>query len=441
MLDSLRQSLRLPDLRRRILYTIAILAVYRFAAHVPVPGVNKVALTQLFNATDAGAVGRALSFLDLLSGSALQRFSVMTLGVYPYITASIIMQLLTPLIPSLEELSKEGEAGRNKINMWTYWLTIPLALVQAIAQIALINGQGGTSTGGQVISFGAGQPLNTLAVLVALTAGTYFGLWLGERITEKGIGNGVSILIFAGIVSGMPARMYSVFTESILAFIAVISLTVATVFLIVIVQEGHRRIQVQYGRQMRGQRVYGGQSTYIPLRVNSTGMIPLIFANSLLIFPAVIGGVLSTSSPLDSIGSRIGTFLSLNFDPNAWLYYLVYFILVIVFTFFYTDVVFRQQNLHETLQRNGGFVPGIRPGKRTEDYLTGIMHRITFVGAVFLGVVAVLPFFAGKLTGLSATTSMVMDATGLLIVVGVVLDTIKQLEAQLTMRHYEGFIR
>lgn len=439
MLDSLRQSLRLPDLRRRILYTVGILAVYRFAAHVPVPGVDKAALASLFNA-DAGAVGRALDFLDLLSGGALENFSVMVLGVYPYITASIIMQLLTPLIPSLEELSKEGEAGRNKITMWTYWLTIPLAMVQAVAQIALVNGTGqaGTSTG-QIIAFGAGRPLDTLTVLVVLTGGTFFGLWLGERITEKGIGNGVSMLIFAGIVSGMPGTMYQVFNTSLLAFVAVVILTVATVFLIVFVQEGHRRIAVQYGRQMRGQRVYGGQTTYIPLRVNSTGMIPLIFANSLLIFPAVLGGVLARSA--NDRTSTIGSWLSINFDPNAGLYFLVYFVLVIVFTFFYTDVVFRQQNLHETLQRNGGFVPGIRPGKRTEDYLTGIMHRITLFGAVFLGTVAVLPYFAGKVTGLSANTAMVINATGLLIVVGVVLDTIKQLEAQLTMRHYEGFIR
>lgn len=439
MLDSLRQSLRLPDLRRRILYTIGILAVYRFAAHVPVPGVDKAALASLFSA-DAGAVGRALDFLDLLSGGALENFSVMVLGVYPYITASIIMQLLTPLIPSLEELSKEGEAGRNKITMWTYWLAIPLAMVQAVAQIALVNGTAATgATTGQIIAFGAGRPLDTLTVLVVLTAGTFFGLWLGERITEKGIGNGVSMLIFAGIVSGMPTTMFQVFNTSLLAFVAVVLLTIATVFLIVFVQEGHRRIAVQYGRQMRGQRVYGGQTTYIPLRVNSTGMIPLIFANSLLIFPAVIGGVLARSA--NSRTSTLGSWLSINFDPNAGLYFLVYFILVIVFTFFYTDVVFRQQNLHETLQRNGGFVPGIRPGRRTEEYLTGIMHRITLFGAVFLGVVAVLPYFAGQLTGLSANTAMVINATGLLIVVGVVLDTIKQLEAQLTMRHYEGFIR
>lgn len=439
MLDSLRQSLRLPDLRRRILYTIGILAVYRFAAHVPLPGVNKLQLTALFNAGGNGAVGRALDFLDLLSGGALENFSVMTLGVYPYITASIIMQLLTPLIPSLEELSKEGEAGRNRINMWTYWLAIPLAMVQAIAQIALINSSASGAAGSQVIAFGAGQPLSTLTVLVALTAGTFFGLWLGERITENGIGNGVSILIFAGIVSGMPARMFSVYSQAKLAFVAVLVVTVATVFLIVIVSEGHRRIAVQYGRQMRGQRVYGGQTTYIPLRVNSTGMIPLIFANSLLIFPAVIGNVMLKSA--NGQVSAVGSWLSLHFSPNAGLYFLVYFVLVIAFTFFYTDVVFRQQNLHETLQRNGGFVPGIRPGKRTEDYLTGIMHRITLVGAFFLGFVAVLPYFAGQVTGLSASTAMVISATGLLIVVGVVLDTIKQLEAQLTMRHYEGFIR
>jgi preprotein translocase subunit SecY len=279
--------------------------------------------------------------------------------------------------------------------------------------------------------------MNTVVVLLSLTAGTMFALWLGERITEDGIGNGVSIIIFGGIVAGIPGNLVPLLTNP-LALILMTLLTILTVFVIVIIQEGHRRIPVQYGKRVRGTRVYGGQSTHIPLRVNSAGMIPLIFASSLLLFPSLISQALEGASnpTIQSIGRSISAFL----DPLQAPYWITYFFLVVLFTFFYTDVVFRQQNLPETLQRQGGFIPGIRPGQRTEQYLNGVMHRITLAGAVFLGTVAILPFFAGKITG-DASQSMLVTSTGLLIVVGVVLDTIKQLEAQLLMRHYEGFIR
>lgn len=434
MLGSFRQAFGLPDLRRRLLYTFGVLVIFRLAAHVPVPGLNSQALAQFFDSTSASA--DAARLINMLSGGALENFSVVAMGVYPYITASIIIQLVTPLVPSLEELSKEGEMGRNKINQYTYWLTIPLAMLQAVAQVALLNGGTGGGTS-QVVEFGIAYPLNSLTVLLGLTAGTMFALWLGERITESGIGNGVSIIIFSGIVSGIPGNLLGLVNQPI-ALVFVAALTVATVLAIVVVQEGHRRIPVQYGRQLRGTRVYGGQSTYIPLRVNSAGMIPLIFANSLLIFPAMLGGILSTST--NAVLQRIGFTLSTWFDPQSPQYFLIYFILVVLFTFFYTDVVFRQQNLHETLQRNGGFIPGIRPGKRTEEYLTSVMHRITLIGAIFLGLVAVMPFVAEVITNLPPNQSMLISATGLLIVVGVVLDTIKQLEAQLVMRHYEGII-
>ena len=439
MLQSLKQAFGLPDLRRKLLFTLMILVIFRLAAHVPVPGLNRAALDSFFSGTGAGA--DAARMINLLSGGALENFSVVAMGVYPYITASIIIQLLTPLIPSLEELQKEGESGRNRINLYTYWLTIPLALLQAVAQVALLNG---SSAGGdqQVLDFGAQYPLNTLTVLIALTAGTMFALWLGERITEQGIGNGVSIIIFGGIITGVPQSLLNLL-GSITGLIVVLAITVLTVGAIVIIQEGHRRIPVQYGRRVRGTRVYGGQSTYIPLRVNSAGMIPLIFANALMIFPAMMGGLLVNIQQdnlawLRGIGDKLAVWFAPGTSP---IYYLVYFILVVLFTFFYTDVVFRQQSLHETLQRNGGFVPGIRPGKRTEDYLNTVMHRITLVGAVFLGLVAVLPFIVGQVTGQNANTSLLINSTGLLIVVGVVLDTIKQLEAQLLMRHYEGFIK
>lgn len=437
MLASFRQAFSIPDLRRRLLYTLGILVIFRMAAHVPVPGLNAAALASFFESTSASA--DAARLLNMLSGGALENFSVVAMGVYPYITASIIIQLVTPLIPALEELSKEGEMGRNRINQYTYWLTIPLAMLQAVAQVALLN-QGGAGGGtNQVVEFGAGYPLNSLTVLIGLTAGTMFALWLGERITENGIGNGISIIIFSGIVSGIPGNLLGLINQP-LALVVIILLTIGMVLAIVVVQEGHRRIPVQYGRQLRGTRVYGGQSTYIPLRVNSAGMIPLIFANALLIFPTMLGGILSNSA--NAILQSIGFALTSWFAPQSSTHFLIYFVLVVLFTFFYTDVVFRQQNLHETLQRNGGFIPGIRPGKRTEEYLNSVMHRITLIGAVFLGLIAVTPFFANLITNnAQASQSMLISATGLLIVVGVVLDTIKQLEAQLVMRHYEGIIK
>ena len=365
MLGSLTNAFRLADLRRRILFTLGVLAIYRLTAHVPVPGLDRAALDSLLQ--QGYATAGVLRFINLLSGGALENFSVVALGVYPYITASIIMQLMIPLIPALEELSKEGEHGRNKLNQYTYYMAVPLAIVQGIAQIALIN-----SSGTQVLSFGAQDPLNSIVVLLSLTAGTMFALWLGERITEDGIGNGVSIIIFGGIVAGIPTNLVPLLSDPI-ALMLMVLLTLMTVFVIVIIQEGHRRIPVQYGKRVRGTRVYGGQSTHIPLRVNSAGMIPLIFASSLLLFPSLISQALSGASneAVASVGRWLGTFL----DPNQWFYWLTYFVLVVLFTFFYTDVVFRQQNLPETLQRQGGFIPGIRPGQRTESYLNGVASR------------------------------------------------------------------
>jgi preprotein translocase subunit SecY len=361
------------------------------------------------------------------------------MGVYPYITASIVIQLLIPLIPALEELSKEGEAGRNKLNIYTYWLAIPLAVVQALAQVALVNNSGG---GGQVVAFGWNVPLQSLAVITSLVAGTMFGLWLGERITEEGIGNGISIIIFGGIVSNIPQNMATYLVGgNYLALIVILLIMVLTVLAIVFVQEGQRRIPVQYGKRVRGMRVYGGQSTHIPLRVNSAGMIPLIFSQSLLILPAYLGSVLATAPGVPPALKTFGANLQAWFQIGSPQFYLADFFLVLVFTFFYTDVVFRQQNLAETLQRQGGFIPGIRPGQKTEEYLNAVMRRITLGGAVFLASVAVLPYFAYLLTGQQANQALLISAAGLLIVVGVVLDTIKQLEAQLLMRHYEGFIK
>jgi preprotein translocase subunit SecY len=446
MIEAVRNAFRLPDLRRKLLITLGILVVYRLASHIPVPGVNREALSTIFQQN------QLLGLLNLLSGGALSNFSVMAMGVYPYITASIIVQLLIPIIPSLQDMQKEGEAGRTKLNQYTNILTIPLALLQAFGQSSLLANPGATAAGAVLSEFGfRTHPLQTVVILASLTAGTMLAMWLGQLITEQGIGNGVSIIIFGGIIAALPANVRSTLVQGgIFQLIAFLLVTVFTVAIIVIVQEGQRRIPVQYGkrvRAMRGNRlmVVGGQSTHVPLRVNSAGMIPLIFASSMLVFPGTIASYFlnSTSTFVRNLATGVYNFFNWDNAP----YWIMYFVLVVAFTYFYTDVIFRQQNLSETLQRQGGFIPGIRPGMNTERYLNRVLARITLVGALFLGFVAILPWLVHLLFGVAnagsraATSTLLVSSTGLLIVVGVVLDTMKQLEAQLLMRHYEGFIR
>jgi preprotein translocase subunit SecY len=422
-------AFKLPDLRRKILFTLAMLVAYRFAAHVPVPGVNTEALKQMFQSN------QLLGLLDMFSGGAMSSFSVVALGVYPYITATIIMQLLMPLIPPLERLSQEGEAGQAKVNQIMHIITVPLAALQAISQIAMFSrGSVPVIEGFNLLSAETFVP--SLATVITLTAGTMFAVWLGELITEQGVGNGISIIIFGGIVARIPERVAQDLATNIPGLIAFVIIGVITVAAIVFIYEGQRRIPVQYGKRVRGTKIYGGQSTHIPLKVNSAGMIPLIFASSLLILPGVIASYFqySDSQVIASIAQGIvGVF-----DQNGIAYWMLYFLMVVGFTYFYTDVIFQQQNMSENLQKHGGFIPGIRPGTRTAEYLNRVLRRITLVGALFLGIVAVLPFFASRLTPMQ---TMIITSTGLLIVVGVVIDTMKQLEAQLLMRHYEGFLR
>jgi preprotein translocase subunit SecY len=435
MLQAVRNAFVLPDLRRKLLFTFLILVMYRLAAHVPVPGVDPEALRRVFESN------QLLGFLDLLSGGAMSSFSVMALGVYPYITSSIIMQLLQPIIPQLEELAKEGEAGRNKLNQYTHLLTVP-ALLQGFGQASILQQQGVISNFG----LAPATLLPTLATLTTLTAGTVFAIWLGELISEQGIGNGISLIIFGGIVARVPQSVGGLWLRSPWALLFFTLITVITVAVIVIVQEGQRRIPVQYGKRvlaMRGRRlrVAGGQSTHIPLRVNSAGMIPLIFAQSFLIFPGVVASYFRYTQ--NEWVNRIASGIYNVFNTTSNVYWILYFLMVIGFTYFYTDMMFRQQNLAENLQRRGGFIPGIRPGRRTADYLNGVLQRITLVGAIFLGAVAILPWLVKSVMSdpQGGMGTMLITSTGLLIVVGVVLDTMKQLEAQLLMRHYEGFIK
>jgi preprotein translocase subunit SecY len=440
MLTALRSALILPELRKKILFTLGILLLYRILAQIPVPGVDRAAMGQILHNDLA-------SLFDMLSGGALSRFSIMAMGVYPYITSSIIMQLLVPIIPKLEEIAKDGDAGRQKINQLTTYLTIPLALLQGFGTAALMSG--GSFGTPLLPRFGFSvDPLLTIGVLASLLTGSFIALWLGNLITQEGIGNGVSLIIFGGIVSRMWPRINGLLSSTNGIFLTIVFtlVTIATVGLIVYVQEGQRRIPVRYGkrvRTMKGNRLMmvGGQSTHVPIRVNSAGMIPLIFASTLLIFPSTMASAFTNSS----IGwlKAFSDFMAANFSIGSTLYWIFYFILVVAFTFFYTSVVFQQQNLPESLQRQGGYIPGIRPGKRTENYLNKVVNRITLMGALFLGFVAVLPWIISLLLQQPSlsNSALLITSSGLLIVVGVVLDTMKQLEAQLLMRHYEGFIR
>ena len=416
----------LPDLRRKILFTLGMLVVFRFMTHVPLPGVDIAKLQQYIGTSPL------FGMLNLFAGGAMEKFSVAALGVYPYITASIIMQLLVPVIPRLQALSQEGELGQEKINRITHLATIPLAALQSYAMIALLRAQGVTIA-----------PLTSLTIaniIITMIAGTIFLVWLGELITERGVGNGISIIIFAGIVTDLPG----IVGRGIVAaqggqpggLIAYIIMTLAMVVLIVIFVEAQRRIPVQYARStFRSGRMYRQSgSTYIPLRVNTAGMIPLIFAIALMQLPGTIATYFmnpSTENP--NFWNTIWNV----FQANTALYNGLYFALVVGFTLFYTMVIFEQMNLPQTLQQQGGFIPGVRPGKATADYLNGIIKHITFGGAFFLAVVAIIPFIAQNISGVN----LVIQSTAMLIAVGVALDTMKQLEAQLTMRRYEGFLK
>jgi preprotein translocase subunit SecY len=444
LLQAAVSAIAQADIREKLLFTFALIVIYRFIANVPVPGVDPAALEQAFKQSTV------LGFLNIFSGGALANMSVAAMGVYPYITSSIVMQLMVPLVPALQALTKEGEQGRKQINIYTHWMTVPMALVQGYGQLIIVQ---------QVAPGAIPQPeltgpnaLPTLSAIITMTAGTMFLVWVGELISEKGIGNGISIIIFAGIIAGMPqltaGQLYSGTGEGITNTFFLALMMIGLVAFIVYFQEAQRRIPVQYSRSVfRSGRMYrqSGQ-THIPLRVNSTGMIPLIFALSVVILPAFIGTALSDSG--NSVIRNVGEFFGDAFDPGSAWYWGFVFITVVVFTFFYTYVVFQQQNLAENLQRQGGFIPGIRPGGPTKQYIERVLIRITWGGAFFLGTVAVAPFIMSQIVGAGGslgsqggTAAFGITASGLIIVVGVVLDTLRQIEAQLLMRQYEGFIR
>ena len=426
MFESLLNAFRAPDIRRRILFVLGILVVYRLVAQVPLPGIDRQALAEFFKNNSAFGI------LDLFAGGGLSQLSIVGLAMNPYINASIIMQLMTGVIPSLQALSREGEYGRQRLNQYTRYLTVPMALLQAFGILSALSAQS-VILGG----FGLGNPMSWVQ-MVTLVAGAVVLMWLGELITEKGIGNGISFIIFAGIVSRAPAGVLAALqAPSARDIILFAILAIAAVAVIIYIQEGQRRIPIQYASRVRGRRMYQGGQTFLPLRVNLAGVIPIIFAISILAFPGQIAAYFSFSEVegVRNVATAIGAFLS----PNTIQYSIIYFLLTVGFTYFYTAFTFKPDETAEQLRKNGGFIPGIRPGRPTQEYLARVVSRITLAGALFLGTVAVAPVLAGVLD--SNLSGLAIGGTGLLIVVSVVVETMKQIEAQLMMRTYEGFIR
>ncbi len=451
MIESLRTIFTIPDLRKRILFTFLLLAVYRLGSFIPTPGVDPLAMAEFTNQ----AKGTILGFLNLFSGGALGRMTVFALGIMPYISASIILQLLTVVWPYLEKLSKEGEMGRKKITQWTRYGTVVISVIQSLGISFFLEKT--SAPGGLALVPHPGWAFRLMTVLT-LTTGCAFVMWLGEQITERGVGNGISLIIFAGIVVGLPRALINTFEDlrtgamSIITALLFIVFAVIVVGAIVLMERAQRRIPVQYAKRVVGRKMYGGQSTYLPLRLNTGGVIPVIFAASILSFPQSIGQM---------INNPIIVQITRALQWGEPLYNLVYFTAIIFFCYFYTSIIFNPQDTAENMRKYGGFIPGIRPGQRTGDFIDMVLTRITLVGAIYLALVAILPEIL--ITGFKVATIPIiggpLDAflprwfteglgvkfyfggTSLLIVVGVAMDTVQQIEAQMVMRHYDGFIK
>ncbi len=417
MFSWLANAWRVPELRRRLLFTAAVLAAYRLGSWMPAPGVDSAQIQNFFN----GRGGSLLGLLNLFSGSALSRFSIFALGIMPYVTASIILQLMTVVVPSLEQLQKEGESGYAKINQYTRYLTVVLAAAQAAGYAYLFHQQGALPA----------NPGRLVLIIVTLTAGTTLLMYMGELITKRGIGNGISLLIFASILTSAPAGINAYLNGGPIEKLFFPLVAIGVVVSVVFVQEGQRRIPIQYAKRMVGRRQTAGGSTYMPLRVNMAGVIPVIFAAALLALPQTVG----------SFAPGAQTFINQYFAPASWAYLGVEAALIIVFTYFYTAVQFNPVDQADNLRKNGGYIPGIRPGPPTAQYLDRVLTRLTLPGSLFLAVVAVLPSIAIKEFGFSQATGRALGGTSVLIVVGVALDTMRQMESQMMMRSYEGFLR
>ncbi len=423
MLQTILNSWSVPEIRRKLMFTAAMLALYRLGAYIPSPGIDVDAVNSIENSFQGNNI---LGFLNLFSGGSLSRLSLFALGIMPYITASIILQLLTVVVPSLERLQKEGEVGQQKITQYTRYLTVVLAFAQSLGYVFLFRSfqdQAGTSVVG-TLTFS-----KVFLIVICLTAGTTLLMWFGELITQRGIGNGISLMIFASIASGIPTGLQAWWTNPDQVFVVMMPfIALAVIVGIVFVQEGQRRIPVQYAKRVVGRRMTTGGSTYLPLRVNMAGVIPVIFAASIMAFPPTIGQLLNTPAALD---------FAAFFSPNGWAYVVGEVFFIIIFTYFYTAVTFNPVDQADNLKKYGGFIPGVRPGRPTAEYLDRILSRLTFPGALYLGAVAALPTILISQT----SANFFFGGTSILIVVGVALDTVKQLEAQLMMRNYEGFLK
>jgi preprotein translocase subunit SecY len=427
LLDSLQNIFKIPELKRRILFTLGFLAIYRVGCHVPIPGIDARALSEFFQAQQGGIMG----FVSMFSGGALERMTVFALGIMPYISASIILQLLTAVVPTLEQLQKEGAAGRKKITQYTRYGTIVLSIVQGTG--IAIGLQATQSPGGASIVIQPG-PAFLLFTVITLVAGTSFIMWLGEQITEKGIGNGISLIIFAGIVAAMPSAMAKTTTlvrggiMQPYVVLVILAIVVTVIGAIIFMEQGHRKVPVQYAKRVVGRKTFGGASTHIPLKINTAGVIPPIFASSIILFPATIAQYIEHPWMQVMAGAL---------NPGSGFYNLIYVAAIIFFTFFYTAVMFNPVDVADNMKKQGGFIPGIRPGRNTSDYLDKVLTRITFVGAMYLSAVCVLPMFLIQRLNIP----FYFGGTSLLIVVGVALDTLRQVESHLLQRQYDGILK
>jgi preprotein translocase subunit SecY len=434
VLSRLRNMFRVADLRNKILFTLLVIAVYRLGSHIPLPYVDFSAIQSL---KDRAAEGGALEFLDLFSGGALTNVAIFALGIMPYITSSIIMQLLAVVIPKLEEWQQQGQVGQKKITQWTRYLTVALALMQSTGIVFALHQGGGSFLGGSgalqgidlIPNFGAAR---VMLIVLTLTAGTAMIMWMGELITQRGIGNGMSLLIFASVVSRLPADGSRIWeTGNYFQFATIIAMGIGMIVGIVFVEQGQRRIPVQFAKRVVGRRMYGGQSTYIPLKVNQSGVIPIIFASSVLYFPALITGILPWENVQIWVQNNI-------VDQRAIFHIVAYAFLIIFFAYFYTAIAFNPQQQADIIRKQGGFIPGIRPGPPTERYLQQVLNRITLPGSMFLMVIAVIPLLVFAAWDIA---QFPFGGTAILITVGVALETMKQIDSQLMMRNYEGFLR
>ncbi len=422
MLTAIANAFRVPELRRKILFTLAIIAVYRVGAHIPVPGVDPGAVKEVVQS------GAALGLLNLFAGGALENFAIFALGIMPYITASIIMQLLQAVIPTLEQWAKEGEAGQRKITQVTRYLTLGIGFMESLGLLTIF--QADVSQGGIGVRF---DWLTRIVIVISLLAGTAFIMWLGELITQRGIGNGMSLLIFANIVARFPITIVNAMQLNewyLTAFLLVVFVFVIAA--VVFMERGQRRIPVQYAKRVIGRKVYGGAGTYIPLKVNGANVIPIIFASSVLIFPATIARFFPNVKWLASVGNALS---------EGWLHIGLYVLFIVFFTYFYTALVFNPIELADNLRKNGGFIPGVRPGKQTAQYIENVLNRITLPGALFLAAIAVGPQLVFQFQSTASPLLRAFGGTSLLIMVGVALETMTQLESQLKMRHYDGFFK